>query len=66
MEHYPSQYIITKMRVKYHQRAYFTHMVFALYAQYRVEAECDEFMGDRNGIRQPFHMFVSLSNFDLF
>ncbi len=33
-------------------------LVLALYAQYRVGAEFEEFMGDRNGIRQPFHLFA--------
>ena len=33
-------------------------LVLALYAQYRVSAEFEEFMDDRNGIRQPAHLFV--------
>ena len=32
--------------------------VFACFAQIRVDAENEEFMGDRNGIRQPFHLLV--------
>ena len=33
-------------------------LVFASYAQFGVDAEFGEFMGDRNGIRQPTHLFV--------
>jgi hypothetical protein len=33
-------------------------LVLASYAQYGVGAEFEEFMDDRNGIRQPAHLFV--------
>ena len=33
-------------------------LVLALYAQYRVGAEFEEVMDDRNGIRQPAHFLV--------
>ena len=33
-------------------------LVFASYAQFGVNAGFEEFMGDRNGIRQPTHLFV--------
>ena len=33
-------------------------LVLALYAQCRVSAEFEEYMDDRNGIRQPDHLFV--------
>nr|DAP18425.1 MAG TPA: hypothetical protein [Bacteriophage sp.] len=33
-------------------------LVFALRAQRRVNAGFEEFVGDRNGIRQPTHLFV--------
>lgn len=33
-------------------------LVFASCAQLGVDAENEEFMGDRNGIRQPFHLFA--------
>ena len=33
-------------------------LVLALYAQYGVSAEFEEFMDDRNGIRQPAHLFA--------
>jgi len=33
-------------------------LVLALYAQYRVSAEFEEYMDDRNGIRQPAHVFA--------
>ncbi len=33
-------------------------LVFASCAQRGVDAENEEFMGDRNGIRQPFHLFA--------
>ena len=32
--------------------------VLALYAQYRVSAGFEEYMDDRNGIRQPAHLSV--------
>jgi len=32
--------------------------VLASYAQYGVSAEFEEYMDDRNGIRQPFHLFA--------
>lgn len=33
-------------------------LVLALYAQFRVSAGFEEFMDDRNGIRQPDHFLV--------
>ena len=33
-------------------------LVLASYAQYGVGAEFEEYMDDRNGIRQPFHLFA--------
>ena len=33
-------------------------LVLAFYAQYGVSAEFEEYMDDRNGIRQPDHLFV--------
>jgi len=33
-------------------------LVFASCAQLGVDAENEESMGDRNGIRQPYHLFV--------
>lgn len=33
-------------------------LVFASCAQLGVDAENEEFMGDRNGIRQPSHLFA--------
>ena len=33
-------------------------LVFASYAQFGVNAGFEEFVGDRNGIRQPTHLFV--------
>ena len=33
-------------------------LVLAFYAQYRVSAEFEGFMDDRNGIRQPAHLSV--------
>ncbi len=33
-------------------------LVSASYAQFGVDAENEEFMGERNGIRNPSHLFV--------
>ena len=33
-------------------------LVLALYAQYRVSAEFEGYVDDRNGIRQPAHILV--------
>jgi hypothetical protein len=33
-------------------------LVLASFAQFGVSAGYEEFMGDRNGIRQPFHLLA--------
>ena len=40
-------------------------LVLAFYAQYRVSAEFEGFMDDRNGIRQPAHLSVETYSRDL-
>ena len=41
-------------------------LVLASYAQYGVGAEFEEYMDDRNGIRQPFHLFAETYFRELF
>ena len=59
MAHYPSQYKYYEDEPKNSLKSTSVkRLVFASFAQIGVDAGYEGFMGDRNGIRQTFHLSV--------